>query len=332
VRVAVFSTKPYDHEFLGAANEGHEHDLLFFEARLTADTVSLAAECQAVCAFVNDDLGAKVLGALADGGARLVVLRSTGYNHVDLSAADSREITVARVPEYSPYAVAEHCVGLILSLNRKIHRAYNRIRENNFSLAGLLGFDVHGKTVGIVGTGKVGICFARIMVGFGCQVLAYDPAPNEECRKMGVEYVSLDDLLPQADIVALHCPLSDETYHLIDRDRLGQMKDGVVLVNTSRGALIDSAAVIEALKKGKIGQLGLDVYEDEAGIFFEDRSDKVLADDVLSRLLSFPNVLITGHQAFFTKEALANIASTTIENITAFERGEGTFHRVTAPT
>ena len=329
MRVAVFSAKPYDEEFLRAANDGHGHRLLFLEPRLTVDTVPLASTCDAVCAFVNDDLGPDVLNALADGGAQLVALRSAGFNHVDLEPADRRGLTVTRVPDYSPHAVAEHCAAMVLALNRKIHRAYNRIRENNFALSGLLGFDLHGKTVGVVGTGKIGTCFARIMVGFGCRVVASDPHPNDECRTMGVEYASVDAVLADADIVALHCPLTAETRHLIDRERLAGMKDGVMLVNTSRGALVDTTAVIAALKTGKIGQLGLDVYEEESAIFFEDRSDEVVADDVLSRLLTFPNVLVTGHQAFFTKEALESIARTTIENISAFERGDGNLNRVT---
>jgi len=330
MQVAVFSAKRYDEEFLRAANDGHAHRLFFLEPRLTVDTVPLASRCEAVCAFVNDDLGPDVLNALADGGARLVALRSAGFNHVDLTTAARRGLTVARVPDYSPHAVAEHCAGLVLALNRKIHRAYNRIRENNFALSGLLGFDLHGKTVGVVGTGKIGTCFARIMVGFGCRVVASDPHPNDECRTMGVEYTSVEAMLSDADIVALHCPLTPETRHLIDRERLAGMKDGVMLVNTSRGALVDTTAVIAALKTGKIGQLGLDVYEEESAIFFEDRSDEVVADDVLSRLLTFPNVLVTGHQAFFTREALESIALTTIANISAFERGDGTLHRVTA--
>ena len=324
MRVAVFSTKAYDEEFLRAANRGHPHELVFLEPRLSVDTVALSAGCDGVCAFVNDDLGSEVLDALADAGVRLVALRSAGFNHVDLATAMRRGLTVARVPGYSPHAVAEHCVGLILALNRKIHRAYNRVRENNFALTGLLGFDLHGKTVGVVGTGKIGTCFARIMIGFGCHVLAADPYPSADCRRMGVEYVPIDALLAQCDIVALHCPLTPETYHLIGHDRLAQMKHGVMLINTSRGALVDTAAVIDALKSGTIGQLGLDVYEEEADLFFEDLSDKVLDDDIFSRLLTFPNVLITGHQAFFTEEALRNIADTTIANITAFERNDGT--------
>jgi D-lactate dehydrogenase len=330
MRVAVFSAKDYDEEFLQAANDGDSHHLVFLEPRLTAETVPLARGCEAVCAFVSDDLGADVLNALADGGVRLVALRSAGFSHVDLTTAASRGLTVARVPDYAPHAVAEHCVGLILALSRQIHRAYNRIRERNFELTGLLGFDLHGKTVGVIGTGKIGTCFARIMVGFGCRVLASDPNPNEECRGMGVEYLSVDDVLSEADIVALHCPLTLESHHLVNAERLAQMKDGVMIVNTSRGALVDTAAVIDALKTGKVGRLGLDVYEEESDIFFEDRSEEVLTDDLLSRLLTFPNVLITGHQAFFTREALESIAVATIGNVTAFERGEGTLHTVDA--
>ncbi|MDQ4096720.1 MAG: 2-hydroxyacid dehydrogenase [Actinomycetota bacterium] len=328
MRVAVFSAKEYDEESLRTANDAHSHHLVFLEPRLTVETVPLARGCEAVCAFVNDDLGADVLNALADGGVRLVALRSAGFSHVDVTTAERRGLTVARVPDYSPHAVAEHCVGLILALSRQIHRAHNRIRERNFELTGLVGFDLHGKTVGVIGTGKIGTSFARIMVGFGCRVLASDLDPNDECRSMGVEYMSVDAVLSQADIVALHCPLTSESHHLVNGERLAQMKDGVMIVNTSRGALIDTAAVIDALESGKVGQLGLDVYEEESDIFFEDRSEEVLTDDMLSRLLTFPNVLITGHQAFFTRGALESIAVSTIGNITAFERGDGTLHRV----
>jgi D-lactate dehydrogenase len=330
MRVAVFSTKPYDEEFLHRANDDAGHELVFLEPRLTVRTVPLATEAPAVCAFVNDDLSAPVLEELAAVGVRLVALRSAGFNHVDLAAAARLDLTVARVPGYSPHAVAEHCVGLVLALNRKIHRAHNRVRENNFALTGLLGFDLHGKVVGVVGTGQIGTAFARIMLGFGCRVVATDPYPNEECLAMGVEYVGIDELLPVSDVVALHCPLTPATFHLIDEERLALAKDGVMLINTSRGALVDTSAVIGALKSGRIGNLGLDVYEEEADLFFEDLSDKVLRDDVFSRLLTFPNVLITGHQAFFTREALANIAGTTIANLTSFERGDGSLHSVTA--
>jgi D-lactate dehydrogenase len=328
MRVAVYSTKPYDEEFLAAANAGHGHQLVFHESRLTRGTVSLAAGCEAVCAFVNDDLGGGVLEGLAALGVRWVALRSAGCNNVDLPAAARLGITVTRVPAYSPHAVAEHCAALVLSLNRGIHRAYNRVREGNFSLTGLLGFDLHGRTVGIVGTGRIGTCFARIMRGFGCRVLASDPQPSDECRAMGVEYVALEELLARSDIVSLHCPLTPETYHCIDAERIGLLRPGVMLINTSRGGLIDTAAVIDALKDGRIGRLGLDVYEEEAELFFEDLSDRVLQDDVFSRLLTFPNVLITGHQAFFTREALTNIAETTLAGLTAGQRGEDVPHRV----
>jgi D-lactate dehydrogenase len=332
MRVAVYSTKPYDEQFLRAANAGVDLDLRFLEPRLTVDTAPLAAHADAVCAFVNDDLGAEVLEVLADLGVRLVALRSAGYNHVDVAAAERLGLLVVRVPGYSPHAVAEYCVGLILALNRRIYRAYHRVREGNFSLAGLLGFDLHGKTVGVIGTGKIGALFARAMVGFGCEVVASDPFPSEECRAMGVTYVDLEEVLVRSDIVSLHCPLTPETYHLIGREQLSRMRDGVMLINTSRGALIDTGAVIDALKTGRVGHLGLDVYEEESDLFFEDLSDKVIHDDVFSRLLTFPNVLITGHQAFFTDEAMRNIAGTTIGNLTAFENGEQLVNRVTSTT
>lgn len=328
MRVAVYSTKRYDAEHLDAANGGHDHVMVYLEPRLSPATASLAAGCDAVCAFVNDDLRAPVLEVLSECGIRLVALRSAGYNHVDVAAADRLGITVARVPGYSPHAVAEHCVGLILALNRRIHRAYNRVREGNFSLHGLLGFDLHGRTVGVVGTGTIGRCFAQLMLGFGCDVLASDPHPDDECRAMGVRYVGVDELFASSDIISLHCPLTPETHHLVDAERLSKVRPGVMLINTSRGALVDTTAVIDGLKSGRIGHLGLDVYEEEADLFFEDLSDMVLHDDVFSRLLTFPNVLITGHQAFFTEEALTNIAATTVENLTCFERGEELQHRV----
>ncbi|MEJ2149384.1 MAG: 2-hydroxyacid dehydrogenase, partial [Chloroflexota bacterium] len=323
MKVAVFSTKPYDRAFLNAANEGHGHEITFFEPRLTPETVSLAAGYGTVCAFVNDELNADVLRALSDSGTCLIALRSAGFNHVDLAAADALGMTIVRVPAYSPYAVAEHAVGLMLTLNRKIHRAYNRVREGNLSLDGLLGFDLHGRTVGLIGTGKIGRITAKILRGFGCNLLAYDPYPNPEMEELGGRYVDLPELFAGSDIISLHCPLTPEPYHLIDRDALAQMKDGVMLINTSRGALIDTAEVIEALKSGKVGYLGLDVYEEEADLFFEDLSDRVIQDDVFARLLTLPNVLITGHQGFFTQNALQNIAETTIDNITTFEREGG---------
>ncbi|HEX7240228.1 MAG TPA: 2-hydroxyacid dehydrogenase [Longimicrobiaceae bacterium] len=323
MRVAVFGTRPYDRESLDAANAAHGHELAYFEPRLTPETAPLADGFPAVCAFVNDQLSAPVLRTLAAGGTRLVALRSAGFNHVDLRAAAEAGIVVARVPAYSPYAVAEHAVGLILALNRKIHRAYNRVREGNFALEGLLGFDLHGRVVGVVGTGKIGEAFARIMAGFGCRLLAHDPSPRAEVEALGARYVPLDTLWAESDVVALHCPLTRETHHLVGREALARMKDGVMLVNTGRGALVDTPAVIEALKRGKLGALGLDVYEEEAALFFEDHSGDVITDDVFARLLTFPNVLVTAHQGFFTREALANIAETTLGNVTAFERGRG---------
>jgi D-lactate dehydrogenase len=328
MRIAVFSTKPYDRQALDAANERHHHELVFFEPRLTAATAPLAHGFEAVCPFVNDELSADVVAALADGGVRLLTLRSAGFNHVDLRAAARRGIVVARVPAYSPHAVAEHAVGLVLTLNRRLHRAYARVREGNFALDGLLGFDLHGKTVGVVGTGKIGTVFCRIMAGFGCRILAVDPYPNDEVLALGAEYVSMSELLAASDVVALHLPMTPETHHLIDADALAGMKPGVMLINTSRGGLVDTRAVIEALKHGRLGALGLDVYEEEADLFFEDLSGTVIQDDVFARLLTFPNVLITGHQGFFTREALDNIAETTLANATAFETGDGTIHSV----
>ena len=321
MKVAVFSTKAYDRRFLEAANADRRHELVFFEARLTADTAVLATGFPAVCVFVNDQLDEKTLKALSEQEIRLIALRSAGFNHVDLTAATELGLTIVRVPAYSPYAVAEHAIGLILTLNRKIHRAYNRVREGNFSLDGLLGFDLHGKTVGIVGTGKIGVIVAQILKGFGCQLLTYDLYPNPECEALGAKYVELPELFAASDIITLHCPLTPETYHLINDQALEQMKPGVMLINTSRGALVDTEAVIGALKSRKIGYLGLDVYEQESDLFFEDLSEEVIQDDVFQRLLTFPNVLITGHQAFFTENALKNIAETTLSNITDIEQG-----------
>jgi D-lactate dehydrogenase len=329
MRIALFSTKPYDRVSFEEANAGHAHELHYFEPRLTDETVRLADGFDAVCAFVNDQVDAGVVEALAGGGTELILLRSAGFNHVDLRAAAERGLTVARVPAYSPYAVAEHAMGLVLTLNRKFHRAHARVREGNFALDGLLGFDLHGKTMGVVGTGKIGTVFARIAAGFGCRVLAHDPYPNEEVEGLGARYVEMGEMLAEADIIALHLPLTPETHHLIDRDAVARMKEGVMLINTSRGGLVDTRAVIEGLKSGRIGSLGLDVYEEEADLFFEDLSGTVIQDDVFARLLTFPNVLVTGHQGFFTREALAAIAGTTLGNATAYESGQGDLHAVT---
>lgn len=330
MRTAVFSTKPYDQRYLTAANDGR-HVITFHDARLSAATVQLARDCEAVCAFVNDDLGAEVINALGQAGVRLIALRSAGFNHVNLKQAEASGITVARVPAYSPHAVAEHTVGLILTLNRKMHRAYNRVREGNFALDGLLGFDLNGKTVGIVGTGKIGEVVARILNGFGCTLLAYDPVPNPDCTALGVRYVPLDELFSRSHVITLQCPLTPETHHMIDASAIAKMKPGVMLINTSRGAVVDTPALIAGLKSGAIGSLGLDVYEEEADLFFQDLSQTFIQDDVFARLLTFPNVLITGHQAFFTHEALTAIAETTIGNITAFEDDGAPLHPVPAP-
>lgn len=319
MRVAIFSIKRYDRGALASANQAR-HDLTFFETRLTADTAGLAAGHDAVCAFVNDVLDRECVTRLAEVGVRHIALRSAGFNHLDRAAAAEHGLTASRVPAYSPHAVAEHAVGMILALNRQYHRAFNRVREGNFALDGLLGFDLVGKTVGVVGTGTIGTVFSRIMAGFGCRVLASDPSRNDELAGVA-DYVDLPELLESSDIISLHCPLTPETHHLIDAPALDRMRPGVMLINTSRGALVDTAAAIAALKSGRLGYLGLDVYEEEADLFFEDLSNQVIQDDVFSRLLTFPNVLITGHQGFFTREALDSIAETTISNLTAVETG-----------
>jgi D-lactate dehydrogenase len=328
MQIAVFDTHRYDRTSLEAANSQYGHALTFFEPRLTRQTASLASGFEVVCSFVNDHLDSETLQLLKRGGVRLIALRSAGFNHVDLAAATNLELPVVRVPEYSPYAVAEHAIALVLALDRKIHRAHARIREGNFSLDGLLGSDLHGKVAGLVGTGRIGRVVAKIFSGFGCRVVAHDQRPDPELEARGVAYVSLDTLYAEADIVSLHVPLTPTTRHMIDAAALGRMKEGVMLINTSRGALIDSRALISALKSGHIGSAGLDVYEEEEGVFFEDLSNQVLQDDVLARLLTFPNVVVTSHQGFFTREALAAIAHTTLASVTAFERGEPLVHRV----
>lgn len=328
MRVAVFSTKPYDRRFLEAAAKGGAHELGFFEATLDATTVPLAKGFEAVCVFVHDPLSRPVLEALRRGGTRFVALRCAGFNNVDLEAAELLELPVVRVPAYSPHAVAEHTLALVLALNRCIHRAYNRVREGNFSLNGLLGFDLAGKTVGVIGTGAIGAKVARIFQGFGCQVLAHDLRPDPELVDQGVLYVEPHHLLAGADIVSLHCPLTPETHHLIDAAALTRMRRGAMLVNTSRGGLVDSSALIEALKVGRVGAVALDVYEEEAHVFFEDLSNQVLQDDVLARLLTFPNVLITSHQAFFTREAMEQIAATTLCNLDDLAAGRECPNRI----
>lgn len=319
MRTILFSTQTYDRDSFQACSS--DLDLHFQPARLTLDTAALAQGHAVVCAFINDDLSAPVLECLAEGGTQLIALRSAGYNHVDLHAAQQLGLTVVRVPAYSPHAVAEHAVALVLALNRRLHRAYNRTREGDFSLHGLTGFDLVGKRVGVVGTGQIGEVFARIMAGFGCALLAYDPYPNPAVEALGGRYVPLDELLAESDIVSLHCPLNDGTRYLVNSHSLQRMKRGAMLINTGRGALVETPALIEALKSGQLGYLGLDVYEEEANLFFEDRSDLPLQDDVLARLLTFPNVIVTAHQAFLTREALAAIARTTLDNISAWASG-----------
>jgi len=320
MQVAVFSTKPYDRQFL--LTTSGELEFVFFEPRLAVETAPLAAGFSVICAFVNDNLDVDVLNLLAQQGTKLIALRCAGFNNVDLNAAKRLGIKIVRVPGYSPHAVAEHTLALILALNRKIHRSHARVREGNFELNGLLGFDLNGRTVGIVGTGKIGGVVAQIMKGFGCHILAYDVVKNPECVAVGAKYVSLDELLSGSDIVSLHCPLVAETRHLINAEALSKMRPGAMLINTSRGGVIDTKAVIEALKSRKLGYLGIDVYEEEGDVFFNDASNEVLQDDILARLLTFPNVLVTGHQAFFTEDALQNIADTTRENICRFVAGK----------
>jgi D-lactate dehydrogenase len=321
MRTLLYSSQTYDRDSFLSAQVPAAIELHFQPARLTLDTVALADHYPVVCAFINDELSAPILERLAAGGTRLIALRSAGFNHVDLPAAQRLGLSVVRVPTYSPHAVAEHAVALILSLNRHLHRACNRTRDGDFTLHGLTGFDLVGKTVGVVGTGQIGATFARIMAGFGCQLLAYDPYPNPQVEALGARYLPLDQLLEQAQIVSLHCPLNEHTRHLINIDSLYRMQRGAMLINTGRGALVDTPALIEALKSGQLGYLGLDVYEEEAQLFFEDRSDLPLQDDVLARLLTFPNVVVTAHQAFLTKEALGAIAQTTLDNITQWAAG-----------
>ncbi len=325
LEVAVYDTKPYDREYLPAAAGAAGIRWHFHEFHLSAETSPTAQGADVVCVFVNDRLDAACVAKLAELRVRLVALRCAGYNNVDLNALRAAKIPVVRVPAYSPHAVAEHAVALLLALNRRIQRAYNRVREQNFSLAGLVGVNVHGKTVGVVGTGRIGKIAAQIFRGFDATVLAYDPMPSPDwAAQSGVRYVELAELFAASDIVTLHLPLMPETKHLINARTIGQMKRGVILVNTSRGKLLDTRALIQALKSGQVGGVALDVYEEEEGIFFQDLSDQVLQDDVLSRLLTFPNVLVTAHQGFLTREALGEIARVTVENILQLERG-GTF-------
>jgi D-lactate dehydrogenase len=329
MKVALFSIKSYDRQSFTAANSSYGHELMFFEAQLNVNTAVLGAGFPAVCLFVNDVADAATLERLSSQGTRLLALRSAGFNNVDLQRAAELGLKVVRVPAYSPYATAEHAVALILTLNRKLYKAYNRVREDNFSLEGLLGFDLHGCTVGVIGTGRIGIVFAQIMQGFGCCLLGYDAYPNPQFTAIAnARYVPLSDLFANSDIISLHCPLLPETHHLINPQTIAQMKPGVMLINTSRGGLIDTPAVIAGIKSGKIGYVGIDVYEREDELFFEDLSDTIILDDTFQLLQSFPNVVITAHQGFFTRNALEAIAQTTLSNISEFEHGQPLRHEV----
>lgn len=321
MKVTVYSAKKYDQQAFSRWTSS-QLEFHYLDMRLSSDSVQLSAGSDAICTFVNDDLSATVLQQLSENGIRMIALRCAGFNNVDLEAAKSLGIRVARVPAYSPEAVAEHTVGMMLTLNRKLHKAYNRVRDDNFSLDGLLGFNMHGKTVGLIGTGRIGKATARILLGFGCRLLCHDLYPDDELQQLGARYVTLAELYAESDIISLHCPLTPETHYLINPESLAQMKDNVMLINTSRGGLLDSKAVINALKSRKIGYLGLDVYEQEADLFFENLSEMVIDDDVFKRLLTFPNVLITGHQAFFTEEAMQQISQVTSDNLVAFAAGK----------
>lgn len=316
MRIAFFDAHAYERPFFNDANSNFGFEIVYFETRLTKDTVNLAKGFTTVCCFVNDHLDRETLKGLAQFDVRLIALRCAGFNNVDLKAAQEFKIQIVRVPEYSPYAVAEHALGLILSLNRKIHKAYHRVREMNFTLDGLVGFDLNGKTVGLIGTGKIGRVVARAMHGLGCQILAFDINENAEIiSKYGVKYCNLKELYQQSDIISLHVPLTPGTHHILNAAAFDEMKNGVMIINTGRGALIDTKSLLEHLKSGKVGSAGLDVYEEEENYFFKDLSEKIIQDDVLARLLTLPNVLITAHQGFLTREALANIAQTTLQNI-----------------
>lgn len=321
MKVVCFSTKTYDKEGFERILPDYSHEFTYLDSKLDENTVSLAEGFDAICSFVNDHLDAAVLNKLAQMKIKNIVLRCAGYNQVDIKKAAELEIRICRVPAYSPEAVAEHAVALLLTLSRKTHKAFNRVRDNNFSLEGLTGFNINGKTVGVIGTGAIGKAFCRIMNGFGCKILAYDLYPNKDLEKEGVVYVSLEELLKQSAIISLHCPLTPETHHLINSKTISLMPEGVVLINTSRGALIETKAVIRALKKKKVGYLGIDVYEQEENIFFKNLSGEILLDEDISRLMTFPNVLITGHQAYLTQEALSQISKITLDNLNELEKG-----------
>ena len=322
MKVTFFSSKPYDKEFFDKVNQDFNFELEYFETHLGPHILNVIDHSDAVCAFVNDTLNAEVLESLSKKGVKYIALRCAGFNNVDLEAAKRLGMRVCRVPAYSPEAVAEHAMAMILTLNRKTHKAYNRVREQNFSLNGLMGFNLYQKTIGVIGTGNIGTAFAKIAKGFGAKILAYDIAESQELKDLGIEYVSLDRVLSESDIISLHCPLMDSTHHLIDKESISKMKENVMIINTSRGGLIDTKAVIEGLKSKHIGYLGIDVYEQEEKLFFRDLSHTIIEDDTIQRLMSFPNVLVTAHQAFFTEEALHQIATSTLSSLSHFEKNE----------
>jgi D-lactate dehydrogenase len=322
MNITFFSTQPYDNRSFESHNRNYCFNIKYLEVQLNEQTASLAKGADAVCAFVNDRINAPIIKDLASQGVKVIALRCAGFNNVDLAAAKEHNVRVVRVPAYSPHAVAEHAVAMMMTLNRKTHKAYNRIREQNFSLNGLLGFDFFDKTVGVIGTGNIGVVFSKIMLGFGCKVIAFDIKENIELKDLGVKYLSLKEIFTAADIISLHCPLNEHTKYIINSEAIESLKQNVMLINTSRGGLIDTKAAVKGLKSGKIGSLGIDVYEQEEKLFFRDLSDTIIEDDVISRLSSFPNVLITAHQGFFTTEALSQIAETTLSNLKAFKNGE----------
>tara|TARA_R110002124_G_scaffold287335_2_gene473217 strand:- start:34297 stop:35286 length:990 start_codon:yes stop_codon:yes gene_type:complete len=328
MKIAVFSTKSYDQEYFENYNSEKKYDFTFFETSLTSSTANLTLGFDVICAFVNDKIDQDTIEILAKNGVKLIAMRCAGFNNVDIQSAKTHGIKVVRVPAYSPEAVAEHSVALILTLNRKTHKAYNRVREGNFSLKNLIGFNLHGKTVGVVGTGQIGAAFCRIMKGFGCNLFAYDLTESQELVEMGVQYLPIDEVFMQSDIISLHCPLTPGTKHIVNSSSLAQMKDGVMIINTSRGALINTADAIDGLAQKKIGYLGIDVYEQEEKLFFEDLSESIIQDDYILRLNSFPNVLITSHQAYFTKEAMDQITLITLDNIQAFENKQQLINEV----
>ncbi len=322
MKITFFSSQPYDKIAFNKCNENFGFEFEFYETHLGPHIVNVIEKTDAVCVFVNDKVNAEVINALAAKGVKTIALRCAGFNNVDIEAAKANDIKVCRVPAYSPEAVAEHAVAMILTLNRKTHKAYNRVREQNFSLNGLLGFNLFEKTIGVIGTGNIGKAFCKIMLGFGCRVIAFDLIANRDLEAIGVEFLPLMDVLKDADIISLHCPLMEQTHHIINKETIGMMKKNVMLINTSRGGLIDTKAAIAALKSKQIGYLGIDVYEQEEKLFFRDLSANIIEDDTIQRLMSFPNVLVTAHQAFFTEEALSQIANTTLINIHEFSQQE----------